>query len=107
MEHYLRGFAGIAVLLSIGFLFSANRRAIDWRLVATGVALQIIFGLLVMKVGFVANAFNALSRGFVTFLSFSQAGAKFLFADLATTDGEKSMGVIFAFQILPTVIFFS
>ncbi|WP_250631535.1 NupC/NupG family nucleoside CNT transporter [Rhodoflexus caldus] len=107
MEDYLRGFAGIAVLLSIGFLFSANRRAIDWRLVATGVVLQIIFGLLVMKVGFVADGFNALSRGFVTFLGFSQAGAQFLFADLATANGEKSLGVIFAFQILPTVIFFS
>ncbi|WP_448519760.1 NupC/NupG family nucleoside CNT transporter [Rhodoflexus sp.] len=107
MEDYLRGIVGIAILLGIGLTFSANRRAIDWRLVATGIALQIIFGLLVMRVGFVTEAFNALSRGFVTFLGFSQAGAQFLFADLATPSGEKSLGVIFAFQILPTVIFFS
>ena len=107
MENYLRGFVGVAVLLTIGFLFSTNKRAIDWRLVATGVILQILFGLLVMKIGFIAGAFNALSRGFVTFLGFSQVGAQFLFADLATPSGEKSIGVIFAFQILPTVIFFS
>lgn len=107
MEDYLRGMVGIVVLLTVGFAFSADRKAINWRLVATGVALQIIFGLLVMKVRLVADAFHALSRGFVTFLGFSQAGAKFLFGDLAVSDGEKSMGVIFAFQILPTVIFFS
>ncbi|MCU0451139.1 MAG: NupC/NupG family nucleoside CNT transporter [Bernardetiaceae bacterium] len=107
MTDYLRGLVGILFLLSIAYLFSMNRRAINWRLVATGLVLQIVFGFLVIKVPLVAQAFNAVSRGFVTFLDFSREGAKFLFADLALPDGANSMGVVFAFQILPTVIFFS
>ncbi|MCS6968446.1 MAG: nucleoside transporter C-terminal domain-containing protein [Cytophagales bacterium] len=107
MEDYLRSALGIAVLLCIGIAFSTNRRAINWPLIGSGIALQIFFGLLVMKVRLVADAFHALSRGFVIFLNFTQAGAQFLFGDLATSSGEKSLGFIFAFQILPTVIFFS
>jgi CNT family concentrative nucleoside transporter len=107
MIDYLRGLLGIFTLLGVAYLFSLSRRDIDWKLVATGVALQAVFGLLVIKVTFVAEIFNTVSRGFVTFLDFSRAGANFLFADLALPDGPKSMGVIFAFQILPTVIFFS
>lgn len=100
---YLRGLIGIVVLLGIAFLFSQNKKAIDWRLVGTGVLLQIIFGLLITKVGFVADGFNWVSRQFVVFLGFSNDGAKFLFGDLAT----NKLGFIFAFQVLPTVIFFS
>lgn len=100
---YLRGFIGIGVLLGIAFLFSQKKKSIDWRLVATGVLLQIIFGLLITKVEIVAEVFNWVSRQFVTFLSFSNDGAKFLFGDLAT----DKLGFIFAFQVLPTVIFFS
>ena len=65
--------------------------------------LQAIFGFLITKVDFVAAMFLAVSRGFVKFLSFSQDGAIFLFGDLAT----NSFGFIFAFQVLPTIIFFS
>ena len=100
---YFRGLIGIVFLLGIAFLLSQNKRSIDWRLVATGVLLQIVFGLLITKVGFVAEGFNWVSRQFVTFLSFSNDGAKFLFGDLAT----DKFGFIFAFQVLPTVIFFS
>src|SRR5690606_7913579 len=79
------------------------KRAIDWRLVGVGVLIQAVFGFLITKIDFVADLFLALSRGFVKFLSLSQDGAIFLFGDLAT----DSFGFIFAFQVLPTIIFFS
>lgn len=99
----LRGTLGLIVLVGIAYLFSGQKKKIDWRLVGIGVALQITFGVLITRVGFVADGFNAVSKGFVTFLSFSAAGAEFLFNDLA----KDNFGFIFAFQVLPTVIFFS
>ncbi|MFN3800251.1 NupC/NupG family nucleoside CNT transporter [Belliella pelovolcani] len=100
---YFRGLIGIIVLLLVAFIFSANKKKIDWRLVGIGVVLQAVFGYLITKVDFVANIFATVSRGFVKFLSFSEAGATFIFGDLAT----NSFGFIFAFQVLPTIIFFS
>ncbi len=100
---YLRGLIGIIVLLAFALLFSANKKAVDWRLVGIGVLLQAIFGFLITKVDFVARIFAFVSRGFVKFLSFSQDGAIFIFGDLAT----NTFGFIFAFQVLPTIIFFS
>ena len=100
---YARGLGGILVLLAVAALFSAKRRQVDWRLVGIGVTLQVVFGILITKVDVVADVFASISRGFVLFLSFSQDGASFLFGDLAT----NSFGFIFAFQVLPTIIFFS
>lgn len=100
---YFRGILGIIALLGVAFIFSANKKAVDWRLVGVGILIQVFFGFLITKVEFVANLFLGLSRGFVKFLSFSQDGAVFLFGDLAT----DSFGFIFAFQVLPTIIFFS
>jgi CNT family concentrative nucleoside transporter len=100
---YFRGLLGIIALLGVAFIFSTNKKSIDWRLVGVGVLIQAIFGFLITKVDFVAGLFLALSRGFVKFLSFSQDGAVFLFGDLAT----NTFGFIFAFQVLPTIIFFS
>src|SRR5690606_20054774 len=100
---YFRGILGIIALLGVAFIFSANKKAVDWRLVGVGILIQVFFGFLITKVDFVANLFLGLSRGFVKFLSFSQDGAVFLFGDLAT----DSFGFIFAFQVLPTIIFFS
>jgi CNT family concentrative nucleoside transporter len=100
---YVRGLGGIFVLLAVATLFSAKRRQVDWRLVGIGVSLQVVFGFLITKVDVVADIFASISRGFVLFLSFSQDGASFLFGDLAT----NSFGFIFAFQVLPTIIFFS
>lgn len=100
----LRGIIGLGVLVGIAFLFSRNKKAIDWRLVGVGILLQIIFALLITKIDFVAGAFDWISEKFVTFLSFSSDGAQFLFGDLMDTN---KFGFIFAFQVLPTVIFFS
>jgi concentrative nucleoside transporter, CNT family len=100
---YFRGLIGIILLLAFAFLFSANKKAVDWRLVGIGVILQAIFGFLITKVEFVASIFSLVSRAFVKFLSFSGDGAIFIFGDLAT----DSFGFIFAFKVLPTIIFFS
>lgn len=100
---YLRGIIGLLVLVGFAFLFSVNKKKIDWRLVVTGLALQVIFGLLITQVPLVAKLFEKVSEAFVVFLSFSSDGARFLFGDLA----GDSLGFIFAFQVLPTVIFFS
>ena len=101
---YIRGLIGLAVLVGIAFLFSKNKKAIDWRLVGIGLLLQIIFAVLITKVEGVALAFDWISDKFVKFLSFSGDGAAFLFGDLVKVD---KFGFIFAFQVLPTVIFFS
>ncbi len=101
---YFRGILGILVLVALAFLLSRNKKAISWRLVIAGVVIQLLTGILILKVPLMATLFNKLSQGFVKFLSFSQEGATFLFGDL--TDAS-SFGYIFAFQVLPTIIFFS
>jgi CNT family concentrative nucleoside transporter len=100
---YLRGVIGLGVLVLFAFIFSSNKKKVDWRLVGIGISLQLIFGFLITKVSLVKSAFALLSEGFVKFLSFSRDGAAFIFGDLAG-DG---FGFIFAFQVLPTIIFFS
>lgn len=100
---YFRGLIGIIALLGVAVIFSSDRKRVDWRLVCIGVILQAVFGFLITKVEFVARIFALVSRAFVKFLSFSADGATFIFGDLAT----DSFGFIFAFQVLPTIIFFS
>ncbi|CAN5914155.1 nucleoside transporter C-terminal domain-containing protein [soil metagenome] len=107
MIEVLRGLLGLAVLIGIAFLFSTAKRAISWKLVGVGVLIQIVFGILVTQVPLVTKGFATLSRGFVTLLSFSQAGAEFLFGNLANPETNAGLGFIFAFQVLPTVLFCS
>ncbi|WP_161888149.1 NupC/NupG family nucleoside CNT transporter [Pontibacter russatus] len=107
MFDILRGVVGLLLLLAIAFLFSKNKRLINWRLVVFGVFLQVLFGVLVTQVPLVADGFAVVSRGFVIFLDFSQAGAEFLFGNLANPANNGGLGYIFAFSVLPTIIFFS
>lgn len=100
---YLRGAFGLAVIVLVAFIFSSDKKKIDWRLVIIGITIQLVFGFLITKVEFVRAGFELLSEGFVKFLSFSEAGASFIFGDLA----GDSFGFIFAFKVLPTIIFFS
>jgi CNT family concentrative nucleoside transporter len=99
----LRGCIGLAVFLGIAVLFSTNRRAINWRLVATGVGLQVVFAVLVLKTGPGAAAFDALATFFETLLSFTYEGSTFIFGEL----GDPEEGTHFAFQVLPTIVFFA
>lgn len=109
---YLHALLGLSVILAVAFLLSGNRGAIDWRLVAVGLTIQIIFGLIIGKIEFAQRAFVSISETFVTFLSFAQKGAEFLYGDLAKSSignaaVKHNLGFLFAFQALPTVIFFS
>ena len=104
MLDLLFGLFGLATLITIAFAFSENRRAIDWRLVVTGIGLQLVFASFVLLTPWGAAVFGALSQGFVALLGFTQKGSVFIFGPLATQD---SLGFIIAFQVLPTIIFFA
>lgn len=100
-----RGALGMASLLLLAFLFSSNRRAINWRTVAIGLFLQLIIAIGVLKVSFVQLIFEQIGKIFVSILEFTRAGSKFLFEGLVVD--TNTFGYIFAFQVLPTIIFFS
>ncbi len=101
-----RGVIGILTLLLIAFLFSENRKAINWSLVGKGLAMQIIFALLVLKVPLAESFFEGVSKFFVQIISFTNAGTAFLFESFITQKIENGL-VNFAVQVLPTIIFFS
>ncbi|EWH15180.1 Na+ dependent nucleoside transporter domain-containing protein [Cellulophaga geojensis KL-A] len=101
----LRGLLGMAVLILIAFLFSSNRKAINWKTVGIGLGLQLIIAVGVLKIEFIAVVFDSIGKVFVSILDFTTKGSKFLFEGLVT-DMDK-FGFIFAFQVLPTIIFFS
>ena len=114
----LRGFFGILLLVGISYILSNNKSKISWRLVAGGLALQIVFAVLILKgenlraffapLGWPKDFFNWISYFFVLVLNFTTAGAQFVFGDLAKPPGaEGSIGSFFAFQVLPTIIFFA
>ncbi len=105
LSHVGRGILGLAAFIAIAALFSSNRRAIPWRLVLVGTLLQFIFGVLVLRVDAVRLGVDAVGTFFVRILDFNEAGARFLFGNLL--DASQSWGFIFAFKVLPTIIFFS
>ncbi len=99
-----RGMLGMVFLTFMLWLLSTNKKAISWRLVISGILFQIIFAILVLKVPFVENIFDGISNFFVNVIEFTREGSKFIFGDLAV---KEQSGFYFAFQILPTIIFFS
>ncbi|MBL1215821.1 MAG: NupC/NupG family nucleoside CNT transporter [Ignavibacteriae bacterium] len=114
----LRGIIGLAVLVGIAYLFSNNKKNINWKLVGTGLSIQFVFAILILKgealgeffapLGWVKEFFRFVSSFFVVVLNFTTEGAKFVFGDFAISPGEpQSMGFFFAFQVLPTIIFFA
>lgn len=111
----LRGILGIVVMLAICYLLSSDRRNINWRLVGAGMAMQLILAILILKVPFVRTIFNYIASFFVVLLDFTDAGAEFVLGnwpDVAQiTDGVSgqafTIGYVFAFKVLPTIIFFS
>lgn len=102
---YYRGVLGIIVLLSLAFVLSNNKRRINWQIPISGLLFQVILAILILKVSFVSVGFGYVSRVFVKLLAFTDAGSAFVFGNIVTD--TKSFGVVFAFKILPTVIFFS
>ncbi|MGG7164666.1 NupC/NupG family nucleoside CNT transporter [Clostridium ihumii] len=98
------GILGIVVFLLIAYLLSSDRKKIDWKLVGIGLSLQAIFALLVLKVPLGQKFFGFLSKIIDKLLAFTVEGSSFVFGNLMDTN---SFGFIFAFNVLPTIIFFS
>ncbi|MCR6662855.1 MAG: NupC/NupG family nucleoside CNT transporter [Luteimonas sp.] len=107
MEGFLQvgfGLFGLAVLVGITWLFSNNKGRVDWGLVGIGITLQIAFAAVVLLVPGGREVFDWLGHGFVKILGFVTAGSTFIFGNLMDVE---SYGFIFAFQVLPTIIFFA
>jgi concentrative nucleoside transporter, CNT family len=102
----LRGLLGMLVLIAIAFVFSSNRKAVSWKVVITGLILQVLLALGVLYVPFIQIFFEFAGKLFVKILDFTQAGINFLFQSMVT--GQLEPGLInFVVKILPTIIFFS
>jgi len=96
------GLLGLVAILAAAFLFSSNRRAIRPSLLAWGLGLQFAFAFLVLKTGF-GRVFEVASVAVNALLEYAEAGSEFVFGPLGTKTG--AFGVVFAFQVLPIVIF--
>ncbi|MDP5092721.1 MAG: Na+ dependent nucleoside transporter [Polaribacter sp.] len=105
VESLWRGVLGMVVLILISFLFSSNRKAIDWKKVGIGISLQLVIAIGVLKVSFIQHIFEFVGGIFISILEYTKAGSEFLFAGMV--GDMNTFGYIFAFQVLPTIIFFS
>ncbi len=101
-----RGILGMLALLLISYLFSANRKAINWKTTAIGLGIQLSLAIGILKVPLIQWFFNKLGQFFNEILNYTLAGSEFIFGGLLNLD-NPNIGYIFAFQILPTIIFFS
>jgi len=99
-----RGILGMVSLLVVAYLFSSNRKAINWKTVGAGLTAQLIIAFGVIKVPFIQKGFEFVGGIFTNILDYTMAGSEFLFGGLMNIE---SYGFIFVFQILPTIIFFS
>ncbi|RXK56608.1 Na+ dependent nucleoside transporter [Oleiharenicola lentus] len=104
LTHILRGLFGYGALVGIAVLLSYNRKAINWRLVAAGALLQMVFAAAVLFVGPVRDGVEWVGGIFVALMGFTGEGVRFVFGSLADQDKH---GVVFAIGILPSIIFFS
>jgi len=121
----LLSLVGIVVLLGIGWLLSVNRRIIPWRVIAWGMGLQFVFALLILKTPVGQAFFSGINGVIVSMLGYTQEGARFLFGNLVnnnipvgtgdvgtgtftqTVGTVANTGALFAFSVLPTIVFFS
>ena len=102
----LRGVMGMVVLLGIAYLFSTNRKAINWKMVGTGLLFQLILAIGILYVPFIQVFFEFIGKGFVKILAFTGEGVTYLLKRFDTGDTDPALQN-FAFSILPTIIFFS
>lgn len=117
MKDIAFGLFGLATLLAIAFAFSNNKKKIPWRQVAIGIGLQLLFAVFVILTPWGAQVFNAIGSVFVKIISFTNEGSAFVFGIFADQGGfakafpeamqAQGVGFLFAFQVLPTIIFFS
>ncbi|MDX5320979.1 MAG: Na+ dependent nucleoside transporter, partial [Bacteroidota bacterium] len=106
MLSLLRGLLGIAVLIAIAFVFSENRKKISWRIVLAGLGIQLLIAFLLFNVPLIRNGFEHVSDAVVSLIGYTKFGTEFLFSSFS--DGKVHSGLVnFAFQVLPTILFFS
>ena len=103
LEGFLRGLLGISFLILTTYLLSSNKKAINWKTASTGLLLQLILAVGVLKISWVKMIFESAGKVFVKILDFTMEGTKFLFGDLVSAE---NFGNVFIFSILPTVIFY-
>ena len=104
LEGFLRGLLGISFLILTTYLLSNNKKAINWKTASTGLILQLILAVGVLKISWVKMLFEGAGKVFVKILDFTMEGTRFLFGDLVSAE---NFGNVFIFSILPTVIFFA
>ncbi|MDA8807569.1 Na+ dependent nucleoside transporter [Flavobacteriaceae bacterium] len=103
-ESIFRGIIGMIFLIFVAYIFSNNRKAINWKSALIGLSTQLILAILVLKVDFVQKIFEFFGKIFVKTLDFTMEGSKFLLGDMVNVE---TFGYVFLFQVLPTIIFFS
>ena len=101
----LVGLLGIVLIMTLAYALSHNRKAIRWKTVGWALGLQVAFAIFVLRVPFGQRMFRALGESVTAILHYSYAGSSFVFGELGKAD--SAVGVIFAFQILPAIIFVS
>ncbi|MFP5502410.1 MAG: Na+ dependent nucleoside transporter N-terminal domain-containing protein, partial [Candidatus Sericytochromatia bacterium] len=104
MERLLSLF-GLFVIIGIAYALSSHRKAISWRIVITGLVLQFVFAVLILKTGPGQFVFKWTGDRVTELLGFTQVGSSFIFGSLV--QNIQGFGFIFAFQVLPTIIFVS
>tara|TARA_B100001057_G_scaffold299383_1_gene299532 strand:+ start:632 stop:1939 length:1308 start_codon:yes stop_codon:yes gene_type:complete len=100
----IRGIVGLISLIIISYLISNNRKKIKWRTVFVSILVQFGIAVLIVKIPFIQSLFKILAKFFVRLINYTTSGSSFLFSFLAD---QESSSYIFAFQVLPVIIFFS
>ena len=98
------GLLGLLVILALAWLCSVHKRAVKLRILAWGIGLQFAFALLVLRTGF-GKVFQAIGAGVNAMLSYAEAGSRFVFGNILGANTTDQFGVVFAFQVLPIIIF--
>ena len=104
-ETIIRGLIGVVALLFFCYLCSSNKKAINWSIVVKGLLIQLGFAICILHISIIEKLFQGISNTFLSILDFTKEGSMFLFGE--TLVNNPSFGAIFAFQILPTIVFFS
>ena len=99
-----RGLLGLTSLIFISFLLSNNRKKIQWKTVFVSISIQFIIAVLILKISLIQSIFEFISKFFVRIINYTTSGSSFLFSSLVD---QQKFTYIFAFQVLPVIIFFS
>ena len=100
----VRGLLGLTSLILISYLLSNNRKKIQWKTVFISIFIQFVIALLILKISLIQSIFEFISKFFVRIINYTTSGSSFLFSSLVD---QQKFTYIFAFQVLPVIIFFS